>query len=187
MSRADGVDAGLEVVVIPVADVLGDLRRRAQRSPARSHGGTRLNGIPPDWTVDVREEIDDLLPGRLFVVTQVSADQFALRLSYEIHPAFGRTEPEQAAAVSWDMRASDDVGQTYQEAGGAFGESADGTYTEGVRSLQPAPPREARLVVLELIPPGGGHGPVRVLRVSLLLREGVRQASAVIEGSPVET
>jgi hypothetical protein len=126
-----------------------------------------LPGISPDWTVELREEIDDLLPGRTVVVTQVSADRFALRVRYEIHPAVGSIEPEQAAAVSWLLHATDDTGHAYLDGGGAFGASPDGGHTEGVRSLQPAPSDDARVVELEFTSPEHIDDPVRVLRVSL--------------------
>ena len=129
-----------------------------------------MTGITPDWTVGLGEEIDNLLPGRTVIVTEVSADRFALRVRYEIHPPVGSVEPEQAAAVSWLLHATDDTGRKYQDGGGAFGTSPDGSHTEGVRSLQPAPSEDARVVELEFISPERFTEPVRVLRVPLPVR-----------------
>jgi len=84
---------------------------------------------------------------------------------YEIQPPVGREEPKHAAAIAWFLHASDDVGGSYQEGGGAFGASPDGNHTEGVRSLQPAPPDDVQRIDLSFFAPGTLEEPIRRLRI----------------------
>jgi hypothetical protein len=46
------------------------------------------------------------------------------------------------------LQATDDAGRTYDDGGGAFGPSDDGTRTEGTISVQPGLPGDVREVVL---------------------------------------
>jgi hypothetical protein len=89
------------------------------------------------WTVVIGKQIDDLLPGRSLLVKDVGVDEHAIRLRYEIRPPI-LERPTPADSI-WLLHGIDDLGNRYESAGGAFGLSADGTFTEGVHSLQPFP------------------------------------------------
>jgi hypothetical protein len=91
--------------------------------------------------VDVDERFDDLIPGYAMAVTTVGFDRFAIRINYEITPPTAPSED----VVRWEATATDDAGNSYEEAGGAFGKPLGrDDVIDGVRSLQPLPARGVR-------------------------------------------
>jgi hypothetical protein len=76
-----------------------------------------------------------------------------VRVEYTIVPPLpprGRGEGMSAWPVVWTWGAADDVGTTYEEAGGGYGPRGD--RTEGDLTLRPAPPPEARRLRVFLRP-----------------------------------
>lgn len=100
----------------------------------------------------------NLIPGHRLQVPHLAYDPGdVLRLRYIITP----TLPTQDASTypspihCW-WEATDNLGTRYQGAGGAFGPSPDRQRTEGVFSLMPVPPTEARelRVTIQMGSPG---------------------------------
>ena len=94
-------------------------------------------GHPKDrisWTVAVGKQLDDLLPGRSPLVKDVGVDDYAIRVRYEIRPPI--LERPTPIVSTWLPHGTDDLGNEYESAGGAFGLAARGTCIEGVHSLQ---------------------------------------------------
>ena len=126
---------------------------------------------PPErrigWTVAIGKQIDDLLPGRSLLVRDVGVDEYAVRVRYEIRPPIlDRPTPIDS---TWLLHGTDDLGNQYESAGGAFGLSADGTFTEGVHSLLPLPAPDASHLDLGFIGPREleDERPRHVIRVEL--------------------
>lgn len=124
-----------------------------------------IDDLPPH-SIPIDERIDDLLPGRSLLVKQFDVDEYAMRVSFEVRPPIEtpRREPER---TTWLLHGRDDLGHEYLDGGGAFGLSPDGTFTEGVESLQPPPPAEASYVDLEFLRPDDIEVPRHVIRVRL--------------------
>jgi hypothetical protein len=101
-------------------------------------------------------------------VMAAGVDAFALRVRYEISPPLERGDP---ARYAWLLLGQDDLGNQYDEGGGAYGLSADGSRTEGVRSLLPLPASTAAWLDLSFYAPGDAPpaAPRRVLRLLLPL------------------
>jgi hypothetical protein len=128
----------------------------------------------PANAVEVGARIDDLLPGRSLLVTRVGVDQVAIRVRYEIRPPVPLIgDEDRIACVAWLLNARDDAGGEYTDWGGAFGASPDGTFTDGVRSLQPVPPPGATFLNLEFAPSEGVDAQRVVLRVPLSRHHGI--------------
>jgi hypothetical protein len=139
-----------------------------QRSTIREMSGSA--GHPKGrigWTVAVGKQLDDLLPGRSLLVKDVGVDEHAVRVRYEIRPPI--LERPAPTDSTWLLHGTDELGNRYESAGGAFGLSADGTFTEGVHSLQPLPAPEVSFLDLGFIGPGEleGERPRHVIRVQL--------------------
>jgi hypothetical protein len=88
-------------------------------------------------------------------VTGVGIDEYAIRIEYRITPALPNMRPPDAPQsnwrppITWRWQASDDLGNSYEEYGGAYGASSDGLATQGVLSLSPlSPPGRQTLHVL---------------------------------------
>ncbi|MDP9379155.1 MAG: hypothetical protein M3Q29_03225 [Chloroflexota bacterium] len=89
----------------------------------------------------------DLIPGHVLRVSEVVLDEEAIRVEYSIEPALPNMPP-----IMWRWEARDDLGNRYEEAGGAYGPSRNGDRTEGVLSLTPLPAAGARLFSVILNP-----------------------------------
>jgi hypothetical protein len=96
--------------------------------------------------VSIGRTVDGLLAGRSLDVKELIVDEFAIRVNYEIRPPI-RERPT-SRENTWMLCGTDDLGNEYASAGGAFGTSRDGTCTEGVHSLVPTPHREASYINL---------------------------------------
>lgn len=118
-------------------------------------------------TVAIDEQLGDLLPGRTLLVKDLGTDAYAIRVRYEIRPAI--LERPTPIESTWLLHGRDDLGNEYESAGGAFGLSADGTFTEGVHSLQPLPAAGVSHLDLAFIGPSSleDERPSRVIRVQL--------------------
>lgn len=105
----------------------------------------------------------DLVPGRLLRVVELVLEEVSgatgeegiVRVEYTITPPLprrGRGSTVAAWPVVWTWQAMDDVGTTYEEAGGAYGPVPDGSSTTGTLSLRPLPPPQARHLRILLLP-----------------------------------
>ena len=102
------------------------------------------------------------MPGHSLSFVEVAVAEHAVRIEYEIVPAVATRVP----GLGWWGSARDDLGNEYEDVGGAYGPSADGERTEGTMSMPlPAPEAKALDVRLQL----DDDGPVYELRVSLAL------------------
>jgi hypothetical protein len=116
--------------------------------------------------VRIDQEIDGLLPGRSLFVKQLEVDEFAIRVAYEVRPPI--VERPTPIDSIWLLCGTDDLGNEYTSAGGAFGVAPDGTYTEGVHSLQPTPHEKASYIELGFIVAADPEEtPRRVVKVPL--------------------
>jgi hypothetical protein len=119
-------------------------------------------------TVLIGKRLDDLLPGHSLLLKDFAVDEFAIRVQYEIRPPVVQTPTPLNA--TWLLAAIDDLGNEYTSAGGAFGLSADETFTDGVHSLQPLAARGATFIDLRFIGPNDldeEATPEHVIRVQL--------------------
>lgn len=117
--------------------------------------------------------IRDLLPERTLRVTSVGMDEYALRVEYEITPPINPAGwedaiKEGAAQYVWYLSGHDNLGNEYDDWGGAYGLSPDGQRTEGVRSL-PLPAANASWLDLGFSSPDDEQ-PRYVLRVNLPIK-----------------
>lgn len=97
------------------------------------------------------EPLEATLPtGHHFLLREAYIDEHALRLEYSVRPVLPMF-PERSL-FSWNWAAVDDLGNFYESCGGAYGPEADGTRTDGVLSLRPFPPAEARRLTVGISP-----------------------------------
>jgi hypothetical protein len=102
------------------------------------------------------------MPGHSLSFVEVAVDDYAVRIEYEIVPAVAVRVP----GLGWSGCGRDDLGNEYEDVGGAYGQSADGERTEGTLSM-PLPVPDAKVLDVRLQLDEGG--PVYELRVSLEL------------------
>jgi hypothetical protein len=119
------------------------------------------------WTVAVDKQVDDLLPGRSLLIKDVVVDDHAIRVRYEVRPPI--FERPTSVDSTWLVYGADDLGNEYESAGGAFGLSTEGTFTEGVHSLTPLPAAGASHLDLAFMGPREleDERPRHVIRVQL--------------------
>jgi hypothetical protein len=97
-------------------------------------------------------------------VTGVGIDEYAIRIEYRITPALPNMRPPEPPQsnwrppIAWHWQASDDLGNSYMECGGAYGASSDGLATEGVLSLSLLPTPGSRTLHIVLEPRVAPHG-----------------------------
>jgi hypothetical protein len=94
----------------------------------------------------------DLFPGHSLSFTDVGFDDVGIRIEYAIDPALAMRSP----GVGWVGRAHDDLGNEYEDVGGAYGPARDGHRTEGVLTL-PFPVDEASAIRVRIWPDGDGE------------------------------
>ncbi len=95
----------------------------------------------------------DLIPGHVLRLSEVVLDGEAIRVEYSIEPALPIwDQTRNMPPIMWRWDARDDLGNRYEEAGGAYGPSRNGDRTEGVLSLTPLPAAGARLFSVILNP-----------------------------------
>ncbi len=87
----------------------------------------------------------DLFPGHSLSFTDVGFDDAAIRIEYAIEPAIAMATP----GVGWVGYGRDDLGNDYEDVGGAYGPARDGDRTDGVLSM-PFPIDGARTLRVRL-------------------------------------
>jgi len=95
----------------------------------------------------------DLFPGHSVSFTEVGIDDVGLRIEYVIAPAVSKG----VRGIAWVGYARDDLGNEYQDHGGAYGPSRDGATTRGVLTM-PFPADEAKALRVRLWPGGDPAG-----------------------------
>jgi hypothetical protein len=81
----------------------------------------------------------DLLPGHSLAFTDVGFDDVGIRIEYTIAPAVARGVP----GLGWVGFGRDDLGNEYEDVGGAYGPARDGDRTDGVLTM-PFPVEDAK-------------------------------------------
>jgi hypothetical protein len=89
----------------------------------------------------------DLFPGHSLSFTDVGFDDVGIRIEYTIAPAFAMPVP----GVGWVGYGRDDLGNDYEDVGGAYGKARDGDRTNGVLTM-PFPVDEAKTLRVRLRP-----------------------------------
>ena len=92
----------------------------------------------------------DLFPGHALSFTEVGFDEVGIRIEYAIEPAVAMRSP----GIGWVALARDDLGNEYEDVGGAYGPGRDGDRTEGVVTL-PFPVEAASALRVRLQPDTG--------------------------------
>jgi hypothetical protein len=97
-------------------------------------------------SIPVSHECAEAIPQHRLQITAVNLDEIAVRVEYRITPGIEdlRARARGSAPILWQWAGTDDLGNEYEQCGGAYGRSRDGQSTEGVLSLRPLPPEEAR-------------------------------------------
>jgi len=136
----------------------------------------------PEFRVEMDVPIRDLLPGRVLRVTAVGIDESALRVRYEVTPPINpggwedAIKPE-AVQYIWILTGHDNLGNQYEDWGGAVGLSSDSRRSLGERSLTPLPVSHASwldLAFTSLSDDRLSVQPSHILRVNLPLDVGQR-------------
>lgn len=118
-------------------------------------------------TVPIDETLEDFLPGRSLLVKAVEVDEVGIQVRYEVRPPIAeRPTPRDA---SWLLSATDDRGNDYVSAGGAYGVAPTGEFSEGVHTLTPSPQPGTAFVDIGFIGPASGEDeePQHEIRVRL--------------------
>jgi hypothetical protein len=89
----------------------------------------------------------DLFPGHSLSFTDVGFDDVGIRIEYTIAPAFTMRVP----GIGWVGYGRDDLGNEYEDVGGAYGQARDVDRTNGVLTM-PFPVDEARTLRVRLRP-----------------------------------
>lgn len=89
----------------------------------------------------------DLFPGHALSFTDVGVDDVGVRIEYAIEPAVTMREP----GIGWVGYGRDDLGNEYEDLGGAYGRARFGERTEG-RLIMPLPADEAKTLRVRLWP-----------------------------------
>ena len=89
----------------------------------------------------------DLFPGHSLSFTDVGFDDVGIRIEYAIAPAVATRSP----GIGWVGYGRDDLGNDYEDVGGAYGQARDGDRTNGVLTM-PFPLDEARTLRVRLRP-----------------------------------
>ena len=87
----------------------------------------------------------DLFPGHSVSFTDVGFDDAGTRIEYTIAPAVAMRVP----SMGWVGHGRDELGNDYQDVGGAYGHARDGDRTNGVLTM-PFPVDEARTLRVRL-------------------------------------
>jgi hypothetical protein len=95
----------------------------------------------------------DLFPGHSLSFTDVGFDDVGIRIEYTIAPAVATRVP----GLGWVGHGRDDLGNDYEDVGGAYGHARDGDRTNGVLTM-PFPVDEARTLRVRLRPGGDAAG-----------------------------
>ncbi len=88
--------------------------------------------------------------GHSFTVDRLALAPGGFTLHYTVTPPLPETLPGGGMLLIY-VTATDDQGNTYDDGGGAFGTTPDGTHTDGSITLQPALPADAGAVTVDLV------------------------------------
>jgi hypothetical protein len=89
----------------------------------------------------------DLFPGHSLSFMEVGFDDVGIRIEYAIAPAVATRVP----GIGWVGYGRDDLGNDYEDVGGAYGQARDGARTNGVLTM-PFPVDEAKTLRVRLRP-----------------------------------
>jgi hypothetical protein len=89
----------------------------------------------------------DLFPGHSLSFTDVGFDDAGIRIEYTIAPAVAMRNP----GIGWVGHGRDDLGNDYEDVGGAYGQARDGDRTNGMLTM-PFPVEEASTLRVRLRP-----------------------------------
>jgi hypothetical protein len=89
----------------------------------------------------------DLFPGHSLSFTDVGFDDVGIRIEYAIAPAVALRVP----GIGWAGHGRDDLGNDYEDVGGAYGRARNDDRTNGVLTM-PFPVEEARTLRVRLRP-----------------------------------
>ncbi|HEX6695897.1 MAG TPA: hypothetical protein VF080_03855 [Solirubrobacteraceae bacterium] len=95
----------------------------------------------------------DLFPGHSLSFTDVGFDDVGIRIEYSIAPAIAMRGP----GTGWVGHGRDDLGNDYEDVGGAYGPARDGDRTNGVLTM-PFPIDAASMLRVRLRPRGDAAG-----------------------------
>lgn len=87
-----------------------------------------------------------VVPERTLSIVSVEADEVGVRLRYSVDVPIRKFSGPPFDLQEWGYEVADDSGTTYAYGGGAQGR------TDGVRTVTPPPPREARELMITLSP-----------------------------------
>lgn len=97
------------------------------------------------WRATVDQECPAAIPDHALRITSVALDEDAIRVAYEITPELPSINPDTGRPwLFWTWWAEDDLGNRYDDVGGAYGTPPGEEKTEGVLSLAPLPLPGAR-------------------------------------------
>jgi hypothetical protein len=88
-----------------------------------------------------------LFPGHSLSFTDVGFDDVGIRIEYTIAPALTMRVP----GIGWVGYGRDDLGNDYEDVGGAYGQARDDDRTNGVLTM-PFPVDEAKTLRVRLRP-----------------------------------
>ncbi len=97
-------------------------------------------------------DLSGIVPERILSVKDVHVDEWGVRLEYAVAPdyptpdQYPRSGRQVRALQEWPYEVSDDCGTRYTPGGGAHGKN------EGVRTVVPTPPAEARELIVTIRP-----------------------------------
>ena len=95
----------------------------------------------------------DLFPGHSLSFTDVGFDDRGIRIEYTIAPAVAMRNP----GIGWVGHGRDNLGNDYEDVGGAYGLARDGDRTNGVLTM-PFPIDEASMLRVRLRPASDAAG-----------------------------
>lgn len=95
----------------------------------------------------------DLFPGHSLSFTDVGFDDVGIRIAYAIAPAVSRG----VQGAGWVGVGRDDLGNDYEDVGGAYAAARDGDRTDGVLTM-PFPVDDARTLRVRLRPGADAAG-----------------------------
>ncbi len=98
---------------------------------------TRVIPVNQDWPEPVAQ--------RRLRITDVRIDPEGIHVQYQIAPGIEdlREKTLPRPPFQWEWYARDNLGNAYEQCGGAYGRSPDGQSTRGTLSLRPPPSPEA--------------------------------------------
>ena len=110
------------------------------------------NTQPPGGYIQIDHICRRTIPQRMLHVIALEIDMHAIRIGYRITPPLPGPDASGKPPIGWRWQATDDLGNEYVEAGGAYGRTPEQGGTAGVLSLTPLPPPEARSLKVVLNP-----------------------------------